>query len=189
MREPLELAARANAARYPSPKAGNELSPMWEAVDDIEQLLFPESNRNGAMMTPDQIRLVQSSWQSVIPIQKQAATLFYDELFAADPSLRTLFKGNLDEQKSKLTRMIGVAVSSLHRLEEILPAVKNLGRRHEGYGVRPQDYAMVGATLLGTLEKGLGPAFTPEVKEAWAAAYGLLSQVMQGAAAQAVARA
>ena len=140
-------------------------------------------------MTPNQIRLVQSTWQSVIPIQQQAATLFYEELFAADPSLSDLFKGNLEDQKSKLMQMIGVAVSSLHRVEEILPAVKNLGRRHEGYGVKSQHYATVGAALLGTLEKGLGTAFTPEVKEAWAAAYGLLSQVMQGAAAQAAARA
>ena len=138
-------------------------------------------------MTPTQIRLVQGTWQSVIPIQKQAATLFYDELFAADPSLSALFKGNLEEQKSKLMKMIGVAVSSLHRLEEILPAVKNLGNRHDGYGVKPQHYATVGAALLGTLEKGLGPAFTPEVKEAWAAAYGLLSQVMQGTTAHAAA--
>ena len=138
-------------------------------------------------MTPTQIRLVQSTWQSVIPIEKQAATLFYDELFTADPSLSALFKGNLEEQKSKLMKMIGVAVSSLHRLEEILPAVKNLGRQHDGYGVKPQHYATVGGALLGTLEKGLGPAFTPEVKEAWAAAYGLLSRVMQGTTAQAAA--
>lgn len=139
------------------------------------------------MMTPTQIELVQSTWQSVIPIQMQAATLFYDELFAADPSLSALFKGNLEQQKSKLMKMIGVAVSSLHRLEEILPAVKNLGHRHDGYGVKPQHYATVGAALLATLEKGLGPAFTPEVKEAWAAAYGLLSRVMQGTTAQAAA--
>jgi hemoglobin-like flavoprotein len=138
-------------------------------------------------MTPDQIRLVQRTWQSVIPVQAHAATLFYEELFAADPSLSALFKGNLEQQKYKLMNMIGVAVNSLHRLEEILPAVKNLGRRHGGYGVRSHDYATVGAALLGTLEKGLGPDFTPEVKEAWAAAYGLLSQVMQKAAAQAAA--
>lgn len=138
-------------------------------------------------MTPTQIKLVQSTWQSVIPIKQQAATLFYDELFAADPSLSALFKGNLEQQKSKLMNMIGVAVSSLHRLEEILPAVRNLGHRHDAYGVNPQHYVTVGAALLGTLEKGLGPAFTPEVKEAWAAVYGLLSQVMQGTAAHAAA--
>jgi hemoglobin-like flavoprotein len=33
--------------------------------------------------------------------------------------------------------------------------------------------------LLWTLEKGLGPKFTPEVREAWAGAYELLSDVMQ----------
>jgi hypothetical protein len=63
-------------------------------------------------MTPDQIRLVQSTWQSVIPIQKQAATVFYEELFAADPSLRGLFKGNLEEQKSKLMKRLGFVATS-----------------------------------------------------------------------------
>ena len=41
----------------------------------------------------------------MIPIQKQAATFVYVELFAADPSLNALFKGNLEEQKSKLMMM------------------------------------------------------------------------------------
>lgn len=138
-------------------------------------------------MTPKQISLVQATWESVLPIQQQAATIFYDKLFAADPSLRSLFKSDLEEQKLKLMKMIGIAVNSLDRLDDIVPAVQDLGRRHQVYGVKPKDYMTVGGALLATLEVGLGPAFTPDVKEAWATAYGVLSQAMQEAAAEVAA--
>jgi hemoglobin-like flavoprotein len=138
-------------------------------------------------MTPKQISLVQSTWESVIPIQLQAATMFYDKLFAADPSLKPLFKSDLEEQKIKLMKMIGIAVSSLDHLDDIVPAVQDLGRRHLAYGVKPKDYMTVGGALLSTLEAGLGPAFTPDVKEAWATAYGILSQAMLAAAEEVAA--
>jgi hemoglobin-like flavoprotein len=138
-------------------------------------------------MTPKQISLVQSTWGSVIPIQQQAATIFYDKLFAADPSLQPLFKSNLEEQKIKLMKMIGVAVNALDHLDDIVPAVRDLGRRHQVYGVKPGDYSTVGAALLSTLEVGLGAAFTPDVKDAWASAYGILAQSMQEAAAEVAA--
>jgi len=138
-------------------------------------------------MTPKQISLVQATWESVLPISQAAATIFYDKLFAADPSLRALFKGDLEEQKMKLMKMIGVAVNSLDRLDEIVPAVKALGQRHVGYGVQPEHYATVGSALLATLEQGLGPAFTPEVKDAWATVYGVLAGAMQAQAETAAA--
>lgn len=138
-------------------------------------------------MTPKQISLVQSTWEMVVPIQKQAATAFYDKLFAADPSLESLFRSDLEEQKDKLMKMIGIAVSSLDHLDDIVPAVQDLGRRHLAYGVRPKDYMTVGGALFSTLEAGLGPHFTPEVKEAWATAYGILSQAMLAAAEEAAA--
>lgn len=138
-------------------------------------------------MTPKQISLVQGTWESVLPISQTAATIFYDKLFAADPSLRELFTGDLEEQKTKLMTMIGVAVNSLNHLDNIVPAVKALGRRHAGYGVQPDHYATVGGALLATLEQGLGPAFTPDVKEAWATVYGVLAGAMQESGANVAA--
>ncbi len=138
-------------------------------------------------MTPKQISLVQATWESVLPISQAAATIFYDKLFAADPSLRTLFKGDLEEQKVKLMKMIGVAVNSLDRLDDIVPAVKGLGQRHAGYGVQPAHYATVGGALLATLEQGLGSQFTPDVKDAWATVYGVLADAMQSGATSAAA--
>jgi hemoglobin-like flavoprotein len=135
-------------------------------------------------MTPKQISLVQSTWAKVVPIKDQAAGLFYRILFEMDPALKPLFKGDMAEQGRKLTAMIGTAVSGLTDLPSIVPAVQDLGRRHVKYGVQDAHYDTVGAALLWTLEQGLGEAFTPEAKEAWATAYGVLASTMKDAAAK-----
>jgi hemoglobin-like flavoprotein len=135
-------------------------------------------------MNAEQIRLVQESFEKVVPIADAAAALFYGRLFDLDPALESLFKGDMVEQGRKLMQMIGVAVKSLDRLEQVLPAVCALGARHAGYGVRARDYDTVGRALIWTLKKGLGDGFTPEVEAAWAATYAALAGVMKSAQAE-----
>lgn len=130
-------------------------------------------------MTPQQVKLVQESWKKVVPIETHAAALFYNKLFTTDPKLQELFKSDLAEQKRKLMAMIGVAVNGLTHLDTLVPAVRDLGRRHAEYGVQAKDYETVGSALLWTLEQGLGQAFTPELKSAWQAAYTLIGTTMQ----------
>jgi hemoglobin-like flavoprotein len=132
-------------------------------------------------MTPEKIALVQSTWAKVVPIKETAAELFYGKLFELDPSLRALFKSDIREQGRKLMAMIGTAVGGLNNLGALVPAVKDLGKRHVGYGVKPEDYTTVATALLWTLEKGLGDAFTPQVKEAWTETYMVLAKTMQTA--------
>jgi hemoglobin-like flavoprotein len=134
------------------------------------------------MITATQKTLVQDTFDSIAPIADDAAALFYRRLFELDPSLRTMFRGDMTEQRRKLMNMIGAAVRGLDRLEQLVPVVQDLGRKHVGYGVEDRHYDTVGAALLWTLEKGLGSAFTPDVKDAWAAVYGLLATTMQAAA-------
>ena len=138
-------------------------------------------------MTPEQALLVKSSWEKVLPISDKAAELFYGRLFELDPDLKSLFKGDMEEQGRKLMRMIGTAVAALDRLEAIVPAVQQLGVRHVGYGVKDAHYDTVGAALLWTLQQGLGDGFTAEVKEAWTSVYGVLAGTMKSAAAEAAA--
>jgi len=133
-------------------------------------------------MKPKTIQLVQDSWQQVLPIAPRAAELFYKNLFAADPSLQRLFKGDIEQQGKKLMQMIGAAVGKLNELDTLVPILKGLGKRHAGYGVKDAHYATVGAALLLTLSQGLGNALTPAVKAAWTEVYGVMAQVMQGAA-------
>lgn len=134
------------------------------------------------MMTPKQIQLVQKTWKLVMPIAEQAAAMFYGRLFQLDPTLRTLFKTDLKLQGQKLMQMISVAVNGLPKLDSIVPAVKDLGRRHVDYQVTDDMYDTVGEALLWTLEQGLGDTFTPEVKQAWAETYDTLADVMKSAA-------
>lgn len=134
-------------------------------------------------MTPQQVVLVQRTWRHVVPMQDAAAQLFYSKLFDMDPSLMSLFRGDMQAQREKLMKVLDFAVSGLNQLDAIVPAVQALGRRHAGYGVKDQHYETVGAALLRTLEEGLGAEFTAEVESAWASAYSLLAATMKDAAA------
>jgi hemoglobin-like flavoprotein len=134
-------------------------------------------------MTAEQKVLVQTTFAKVAPIADAAAAMFYARLFELDPSLRPLFTTDLAEQGRKLMQMIAIAVNGLDRLDELVPAVRQLGVRHARYGVKDQHYDTVAEALLWTLERGLGPDFTPAAKEAWTAVYGVLAATMKEAAA------
>lgn len=129
-------------------------------------------------MNSTQVRLVQESFAKVIPISEAAAVIFYDRLFAVAPAVKAMFPTDMTQQRKKLMMMLAAVVNGLGNLESILPAASALAKRHVDYGVQPEHYPVVGGALLWTLEKGLGDAWTSEVADAWAAAYGTLSGYM-----------
>jgi hemoglobin-like flavoprotein len=133
-------------------------------------------------MTSAEITLIRESFRKVAPIADQAASLFYARLFELDPSLRAMFRGDMSEQGRKLMTMLSMAVGGLDRLDQLVPAVRQLGLRHAGYQVREAHYEIVGEALLWTLERGLGPDFTLETKAAWAKVYGVLAETMKAGA-------
>jgi hemoglobin-like flavoprotein len=61
--------------------------------------------------------------------------MFYGRLFELNSALKSLFKHDMKEQGQKLMAMIATAVNGLNHLDEIVPAVRDLGARHAGYGV------------------------------------------------------
>jgi nitric oxide dioxygenase len=129
-------------------------------------------------MTPSQVELVQKSFSKVAPISAQAAELFYVRLFEIAPEVKPMFPGDMKEQGKKLMGTLAVVVGGLTKLETILPAASALAKKHVGYGVKASHYTPVGAALLWTLEKGLGPDWTPELATAWTTAYTTLSGYM-----------
>lgn len=135
-------------------------------------------------MDSKQIMLVQRSWQEVASMSDHLGSLFYQRLFEIEPSLRPLFKSDLEAQSRKLTAMLAHVVASLDSFSSLVPAVQDLGRRHVAYGVRSEHYDKVGTALLWSLQRTLGDAFTLETREAWATAYRILAEVMRSAAAR-----
>ncbi len=130
-------------------------------------------------MTLGQIRLVQISFPTVMAAAEPNARLFYDRLFTLDPSARAAFRRtDMREQGRKLLDTLDAVVMGLGQLDAVMPLLRDLGARHGALGVTEEQYAAVGASLLWTLERALGPAFTPEVEAAWRAAYALVAGVM-----------
>src|SRR6516164_6261926 len=133
-------------------------------------------------MTPKQIRLINQSFALMSPEADAIPRIFYNRLFQLDPALRKMFPESLEEQGRKLMQMIGTAIGLLGRADQLIPALEALGRRHAGYGVRDEHYETVGTALLWTVEQELGPAFTPDVREAWTQLYVIVATTMREAA-------
>lgn len=138
-------------------------------------------------MTPEQITLVQSSYDRLGPDYSGLAARFYVELFARDPDLRPLFTTDLALQQVRFAEKLTEIVHAIPRLTELLGHTRALGSRHVGYGVRVGDYRTVGDALLAALAATLGDDFDSATREAWVTAYSLVSETMlQGAAARPV---
>ena len=130
------------------------------------------------MLSKEEIALVQNSWKAVDD-PDLVAGVFYDILFSLNPQVRSLFPEQMQEQKKKLMDTIGLAVSSLTRLESLVPVLHKLGERHIDYEVTADQYDLVGEALLMTLEKVFADKFTIELRSAWAETYGILAATMK----------
>ena len=136
-------------------------------------------------MTPEQITLVQSSFDRVGPDLSALSTRFYQELFARDPALRALFTTDMALQKVRFSDKLTEIVRAMPRLDELLAHTRALGARHVGYGVRVADYRTVGRALLAALAGILGECFDDQTREAWQIAYNLMAETMLEGAASA----
>lgn len=124
------------------------------------------------IISPEERMLVQDSFNKMMTNSDTAADLFYSHLFEIAPQLKPLFAdADMGDQGHKLMNMIAAIVGSLNDIHRVLPAIRELGERHVTYGVQKEHYALLGETLLWTLEQSLGDEFTPATEAAWANVY------------------
>ena len=125
--------------------------------------------------------------QTYEPVREMAgplALLFYGRLFELEPSARRLFHNDLTLQGRKLMDTLDLLVASLDDFDAVRPHLAALGRRHQGFGVRPGQYASVETAFLWALGQALGPDFDARTRDAWRAVLADVSAAMlQGAAA------
>lgn len=140
-------------------------------------------------MTPEQGQLVRLSFVQVMDRKQDVGRIFYDRLFAIAPDLRPLFKNDIDQQAQKLMDMLALAIGHLKNPTGLSVMLEGLGRRHAGYGVQDQHYAIVGDALIWSLQKALGADFTPPLRDAWIALYTVAADTMKSADTPQAARA
>jgi hemoglobin-like flavoprotein len=123
-------------------------------------------------MTEEEITIVKKTWKIFRGINPSiVGDTFYSKLFSDTPALRKMFPSDMQSQYKKLIDMVSVIVSRLDTIGEINDEIKQMGMRHQQYGVRYKHYSLVGNALLWTLEQGLGNEWTPTVKNAWEKCY------------------
>ena len=120
------------------------------------------------MLTSHEIELIKKSWSLFLTIDPTiVGNVFYSKLFFERPDLKKLFPEEMEAQYKKILSMLSMIVMRLDRPDEISEEIKELGKRHKGYGVRPGHYKPVGDAFIWTLQTGMGTDWTEELKSAW----------------------
>jgi nitric oxide dioxygenase len=100
---------------------------------------------------------------------------FYIRLFELAPDARALFAGQVDLQARKFADMLAWVIAHLEKPDQLCREMRELGARHNSYGVRVDHYAPVGSALIWMFQRALGNRFTLEMEEAWLEAYAFIS--------------
>jgi hemoglobin-like flavoprotein len=133
-------------------------------------------------MTREEMALVRESFESLRPIPRGVGRSFYEKLFDLDPSLRALFKGDLDAQGAMFVSALGLAVAGLEDAHSGERPLRDLGQRHAAYGVTDAHFATFREALVRTLRDQIGTGFTEAHAAAWRAAFDRIGVVMRDAA-------
>jgi hemoglobin-like flavoprotein len=133
-------------------------------------------------MTPEQIHLVRNSFDALWPLRRKLAETFYQRFFELAPGSRRLFPDDMERQQLKLMDSLAAIVGALDKREIFQAVISHSARQHVQFGAAAPDFAAFGQALIWGLRQQLGPAFTPELEQAWTTLYDAVQTRMTGGA-------
>src|SRR3712207_3704952 len=131
------------------------------------------------------VQRMRKSFDKVASAGDEVPLFFYSHLFLSHPETRAMFPVSMMQQRDRLFRALGHIVAKVDDLDVLVPFLQQLGRDHRKFGALSAHYPAVGASLLATLQHFSGEDWTPELAADWAAAYGVVADVMVSAADEA----
>ncbi len=137
-------------------------------------------------MTPDQLDLIAESSASATADPSTFASSFYGRLFELAPNLRSLFPEDMTELGDKLVDELVFLTRAATDLDNFVERARDLGRRHDSYGVEAEHYGHVRVALVEALAAACGDSWTDEHMAAWATLYNLIAETMLDGANQAL---
>ena len=132
-------------------------------------------------MNAIQTRLIQEHWAVVKDNSKLIGRSLYEKLFYKAPFIRHLFNEDITEQSCKLAAVINFVVSKLHRLDDILTDIKDIGRKHRQYKLTEQDFKIVGDCLFEAIKENDSDLWNEKLENAWKDLYTILMRTMMEA--------
>ncbi|KAJ9157031.1 Globin-like protein [Coniochaeta hoffmannii] len=133
-----------------------------------------------AALTPEQISIVKSTAPVLKVHGPTITTLFYNNLLAANPALKNIFSitsQTTGRQPRALANAVLAYATYVDDLPKLAAAVEVIAHKHASLQVTAEQYAVVGKFLLEAIGQVLGEAATPEIVDAWTAAYNALAEV------------
>ena len=167
-----------------------EKSSIEEVFDWVEDecdltiTAIPSSDSKSSSSNEDvkgdlDIDILEETFALLAPQGENIVKKFYEELFNRFPEVVPLFKNTTSEkQQTKLLAALKLVVSSLRNTDALVNALTEMGKRHQGYGIEPEQYGAVTSTLLDVLAEFAGEAWTDNVAKAWSNALALVVDTM-----------
>lgn len=134
-------------------------------------------------LSPSQIKLIKATVPVLVEHGTTITTVFYKNMLGAHPELNDVFnvpnQRNGHQQRSLAGALFAYA-ANIDNLGALAPAVELICQKHASLYIQPDQYHIVGKHLIEAMGEVLGDALTPEIKQAWAAAYWQLADIMIG---------
>ena len=133
------------------------------------------------MLSPAHVQVIKATAPVVGAHAAEITATFYPLMFAKYPELNAVF--NQAHQKSgaqpqALANAVVAYAVHIDNLGVLSDAVRTIVEKHASLNILPAQYKIVGECLMEAIGKVLGAAVTPEIAEAWGAAYWQLAEIL-----------
>jgi nitric oxide dioxygenase len=133
------------------------------------------------MLSAKTIEIVQATVPALVAHGETLTRHFYRRMFAGDPQVKAFFNPahqHSGGQQRALAAAVCAYAQNIENPAALLGAVEIIAQKHCALGVKAEHYPIVGKHLLASIKEVLGDAATDDVINAWAEAYGLLSDIL-----------
>ncbi|KAK9236151.1 hypothetical protein V1525DRAFT_233273 [Lipomyces kononenkoae] len=132
-------------------------------------------------LTKEQTEIIKATVPVVQEHGFQITKTFYGNMLRERPELNAVFNTThqvTGHQARALAGSLYAYAANIENLEVLAPDVKLIAHKHASLFIRPEQYNIVGEYLLAAMKQVLGDACTPEILDAWGAAYWQLAHIL-----------
>lgn len=130
--------------------------------------------------------MLRESWECALANGGDVALHMYGEIPQLSPEIQDLFKRtNLEEQRELFMGTLQFIVMNYERRALLERMLREMGRRHVRYGVRPEHYGIFGECFLRALKNACGEHWNFETELLWRTVYEDVADVMAQGASEA----
>jgi nitric oxide dioxygenase len=134
-------------------------------------------------LTDEQVDIVSATVPILEAHGRHITDVFYENLFREVPELNSVFNQANQasgRQSQALASVVHAYAANITDLDALKPALDLVNQKHASLHVQPEQYDIVGKYLLAAMQQVLGAAATPEILDAWKAAYAQLADLLVG---------